>query len=485
MLLGKHYRAATSGLLVLGLASCATSEAREPVAENAVRLVTTDAGTFGRRGPLTPREMTMARVAWQYFERNFQPETGLVNSVDDYPTMSLWDTASYLGALVAAVELEIIPTSEFDVRLAQLLATLAELSFFRDELPNKVYNTRTLEKVDYTNRPGEIGFSALDLGRLLILLKITKERYPEHRDAVDRFVLRWNFCNVVKDGQMFGAVVGSNGRTRYLQEGRLGYEEYAAKGFRLWGFDPYVAARAEPVAHIELFGVEIPYDARDPRRTDAHNYVVTESYVLDAIELNWDHPDDRSLDDTLHSDPMMVDYGQRIYEVQERRHAATGILTARTEHQLDGPPFFVYDTIFSDGYPWNTLTEAGQIVPEFAAVAIKGAIGLWAIWETPYTDRLFEAIADAYDPERGFYEGLYEDGRGHIDTFTANNNGILLETLLHKVQGKLLRWSGGDGLWEAVMRNPTLAAEFTAREKCLPVEDRGAGRDDLTRDGKA
>lgn len=236
----------------------------------------------------------MARVAWHYFERNFQPETGLVNSVDDYPTMSLWDTASYLGALIAAVELGIIPTSTFDARLAQLLATLTELSFFRDELPNKVYNTATLEKVDYTNRPGEIGFSALDLGRLLILLKITKERYPAHRDAVDRFVLRWNFCNVVKDGQMFGAAVGKNGRVRYLQEGRLGYEEYAAKGFQLWGFDPYVAVQAEPVAHIEIFGVEIPYDARDPRRTNAHNYVVTESYVLDAIELNWDHRRSRS-----------------------------------------------------------------------------------------------------------------------------------------------------------------------------------------------
>ena len=470
MLLGKRCRAAASGLLVLGLASCAAVKVPEPAAENAVRLVTTDADTFGRRGPLTPQEMRMARVAWQYFERDFQPQTGLVSSVDNYPTMSLWDTASYLGALIAAVELGIIEASTFDARLAQLLATLSELSFCRDELPNKVYNTQTLEEVDYTNQPGEIGFSALDRGRLLILLKITKERYPAHRDAVDRFVLRWNFCNVVTDGQMFGAAVGPNGRTRYLQEGRLGYEEYAAKGFRLWGFDPYVAVQAEPVAHIELFGVEIPYDARDPRRTNAHNYVVTESYVLDAIELNWDHPDDRSLDHTLHSDPMMVDFGQRTYTVQERRHAATGILTARTEHQLDGPPFFVYDTIFSDGYPWNTLTEAGQVVPEFAAVAVKGAIGLRAIWETPYTDLLFEAIAEAYDPERGFYEGLYEDGRGRIDTFTANNNGILLETLLHKVQGELLRWSGEDGLWEAVMRDPTLAAEFAAAANCLPVD---------------
>ena len=35
---------------------------------------------FGRYGELTEREMQMARVAWSYFEKYYQPETGLVNS---------------------------------------------------------------------------------------------------------------------------------------------------------------------------------------------------------------------------------------------------------------------------------------------------------------------------------------------------------------------------------------------------------------------
>jgi hypothetical protein len=379
---------------------------------------------------------------------------------------------------MAARELGLISKDTFDQRFARAVGTLNALSFFRDELPNKAYNAQTGEKVTYTNQPGEIGFSAIDLARMLILLKIVKERYPEHGNAVDRFVLRWNFCNAVKDGQMFGSAIGPDGKTQYLQEGRLGYEEYAAKGFQLWGHDPELAYKAEPYALVNIHGVEVPYDSRDPRKTGAHNYVVTESYVLDAIEFNWDLVSDRSSDETTHTDRLMADFGPRIYEAQERRFRETGIITARTEHQLDQDPYFVYDTIYTDGFPWNTITDTGNYVPRFAAVALKGAIGLWAIWPTEYTDRVFEAVSGIYDPEKGFYEGLYENGTGPIKTFTSNNNGIVLETLLHKVQGKLLRWNGEPGLWERVMSDPALQAEFDARRKCLPTEELVAARED-------
>ena len=45
-------------------------------------------------------------------------------------------------------------------------------------------------KVDYLNKPGEIGFSSIDIGRMLLWLKIIKERYPEFANDVDNVVLR-------------------------------------------------------------------------------------------------------------------------------------------------------------------------------------------------------------------------------------------------------------------------------------------------------
>lgn len=440
--------------------------------DDCVRLTPTPLGPHpGRNGMLTPAEMRLARIAWKYFENNYQESTGLVNAVNNYPSTTMWDTGSYLGGLTAALELGLICRSEFDKRITTLMKTLNTMDFFRGELPNKVYNTQTAQKADYANNPGEIGYSALDLGRLLIWLKIIKGRYPEYGDSIDNAVLRWDFCNVLDScGTMYGALLDKNNEIVYVQEGRLGYEEYAAKGFQMWGFDTRRSSLNEPYDFIPIYDVMVPYDSRDPRKLTAHNYVVCESYILDGIELNWDLVGDTDSDDMHHSEPLLAEYAQRIYTVQERRYEHTGILTARTEHQLDGPPYFVYDTIFSDGFPWITITESGENVPDFAAIALKGAFGLWVLWDTDYTDLLYNAIAGLNNPESGFYEGRYEKSGGTINTFTANNNGIILETLLYKVEGKLHRVPSGAGRWESVTTD-----EFNDDDKCYPGHDKHCG----------
>ena len=48
-------------------------------------------------------------------------------------------------------------------------------------------------------------------------------------------MLRWKFDNVVdRRGMMFGAMFDKDRKLQYVQEGRLGYEEYSARGFELW-----------------------------------------------------------------------------------------------------------------------------------------------------------------------------------------------------------------------------------------------------------
>jgi len=434
---------------------------------------TTTTKRYGpRRGPLTSRELKMAKIAWKYFENNFNPETGLVNAVNAYPSTTLWDTGSYLAAMVSARELGIIDKDEMDQRMQPMMRTFNTMDLFRGEMPNKAYNTKTGQKVNYANKPGEIGYSALDIGRLLIWFAIVKERYPEYANSIDRIMLRWQWCNIVDaHGTMFGAIVDSETKkTRYLQEGRLGYEEYAAKGFQLWGFDTTKASLPEPYARLELYGTPVAYDTRDPRRLKAHNYVVNESYVLDHIELGWDDANDFYSAEDVYTDQITAEFGHRVYAAQQGRYCETGILTARTEHQLDKAPYFVYDTIYTDGYAWNTITESGEHVPQFAAVALKGALGMWAVWDSPYTDMLFDYISGLYDPEKGFYEGVYENGTGLIKTWTANNNGIMLESLLYKVQGKLLVKGQGRGPWEQALEDP-----FSGQNKCLPHFRCGAG----------
>ena len=67
---------------------------------------------------LTAQELAWAKIAWKYFENNTIAETGMVNSVDQYQASTLWDTSSYLMAVIAAQRLGIIPQAEFDQRVS-------------------------------------------------------------------------------------------------------------------------------------------------------------------------------------------------------------------------------------------------------------------------------------------------------------------------------------------------------------------------------
>jgi hypothetical protein len=158
-----------------------------------------------RHGPLTPAEEAMARIAWRYFENNYQPLTGLTNSTHNYPSVTLWDTGSYLAGLVSAHAFGFVANDEVETRLDRLFSTLENIQLFRDECPNKVYHTETARPVDYLNRPGEIGCSAIDIGRILIWLRVIEQRYPQYESSARRVVERWDFCGLVQEAQAAAA----------------------------------------------------------------------------------------------------------------------------------------------------------------------------------------------------------------------------------------------------------------------------------------
>ncbi|PPS58463.1 hypothetical protein CRX72_17250 [Pantoea sp. BRM17] len=68
-------------------------------------------------------------------------------------------------------------------------------------------------------------------------------------------------------------------------------------------------------------------------------------------------------------------------------------------------PLAVNDTIFANGYAWNTLTDDNKWVPTLAQISTRAVFGLWALWDTPFTDALMRTTRLQYDPARGWYEG--------------------------------------------------------------------------------
>lgn len=378
--------------------------------------------------PLTAQELAWAKIAWKYFQNNTIADTGLVNSVDNYNASTLWDTSSYLMAVIAAQRLGLIDSIEFDARISKTLTTLAKLPLFEGKLPNKSYNTISLQMVDYTNQPSEkgIGWSAIDIGRILVPFNVLAWYYPQHTAAVKQLIASWHTQDLLVDGVLYGAVVTDQGETQYLQEGRLGYEEYASKSFNLMGLDVSNSLRyTDFLKFVDIEGIQIATDSRDPQQYGAHNYVVSEPYILDGLEFGWDH--------------ISQELAWRVYKAQEKRAATTGVLIAVSEDNIDQAPYFVYNTVFTSGKAWNAITEKGTDASQFKTLSTKAAFGWHMLYETDYTQRLMQKISNLADPQRGWYSGLYELSGQPNKALTANTNGIILEALAYKQTGKLMK----------------------------------------------
>ncbi len=375
--------------------------------------------------PLTPKEKEYAASAWQYFINNRQPKTGFTNSANQFPSGTLWDQGNYLMALNAVRWMGLIDQNEFDSQLNQFLTTLGDLPLVEGALPNKVYNSATGEMVDYENNLTKegLGWSALDIGRFLAALHIIRTCHPQYNNWISGLMSGWQLPRSIKDGQLYGAVFENNGKLLPVQEGRLGYEEYAARGYELWGFEVPQALETEPMKLVEVSGVKIPVDQRNFEETDANNYVVSESYILEAIEFGWDET--------------LANYAETILTAQENRYQETGHLTAVSEDNIDQAPHFLYSTLYANGIPWAVITEENEPHPELRTLSTKAAFGWYYLFpKKPYTLKLINAVKELQDPGgSGFYTGIYEESEDINTILTGNTNGLILEILYYKTLG--------------------------------------------------
>lgn len=377
--------------------------------------------------PLSLAELEMARVAWSYFQNNTDQQTGLVNSVDGYTAATLWDTASYLLALLSAHDLALIDYSEFESRLTRVLNTLADIPLFDDKLPNKVYSTASGSMTTYENHPTSrgVGWSAIDIGRIMVPFNALVWKYPEFTESIDSVLSNWDLQSIIRDAEMVGADIDDQDATLYLQEGRLGYEEYAAKSLVLAGLDLSEAVNYERYfEYVDIDGVSVGTDLRTPDKLDAINFVVSEPYVLDGIEFGWDRFS------------KSLAYG--VYRAQEERYNRTGTLTAVSEDNIDQAPYFVYNSVFADGKAWNTVTEKGEDATPFRTLSTKASLGWYALYDTPYTEKLFNRVQDNYAVGKGFYAGIYEEDGEINKALTANTNAIVLESLRYIEHGPVI-----------------------------------------------
>ncbi|WP_039058375.1 DUF3131 domain-containing protein [Enterobacter sp. Bisph1] len=420
--------------------------------------------TTARISALTPQERQWAQTAWRYFVNNTQPQTGLVNGNDKEPRVTLWQMGDTLIALLAARELGLVHEDEFDRRLTQLLGTLNRLNLADSRTPGRLYATDSGKLVDFSGQTQRNGWSARDMARLMLALRLVSEWAPQYQEYLDKIVLRWNFCPVIDArGELWSSSV-ENGTPVIREELRLGESEYAATAFRLWGFNPEQAF-APPARNVIIYDRAITVDARDPRTTWQPSLITTLPAVLPGLEFGWQPPGVES-----ETRQALRERARLVWLTQQTRWEKENVLTARADYALNQAPWHVDDTVWGNGFAWNTLGADGNYYPALAQVSTKAVFALWVLWDTPFTDALMEVTRRSHDAERGWYEGRVEATGDVNRTITLSTNAIILESLFYKAHGGPL-FHGGL-IDSASYFNLRATDVFNAPGRCLPGERR-------------
>lgn len=364
-----------------------------------------------------------AGAAWKFTDRNYVARTGLVRPFDTYGIGTMWDIASGLAALYSAAELGLLPRDEYDRRMTRALSTLGALTIFDKLGFNKEYATETGQVIGIDRVPSTEGFgtSATDTGRLLLWLRIIAANDSSHRALAERVVARIAIDRYLDKGYLMGRQVSRrDGRIREFQEGRLGYEQYAAKGFTAWGFSPDKASDVTANARDrEILGIQLVEDKRGGDR------LTSEPWILMGIESGWT-PREREL-------------AERILGVQEARYKATDTLTLVSEDAISiAPDYFFYYTILSRHGPWTIdVQRPGARVTGPRWVSTKAAFAWHALLPGDYTRMVLDTVLKKAQVGGVWGSGVFENGR---PTGSANINtaAVILEAALYRRRGRPL-----------------------------------------------
>ncbi|HWL40236.1 MAG TPA: DUF3131 domain-containing protein [Gemmatimonadaceae bacterium] len=366
--------------------------------------------------------MSAAQTAWAFVERNYVSSTGLARAHDSYQYLTVWDIASLLAATYSAHGLGLITDAVYHQRTQKALATLGSMALFEGVAFNKMYDAHTGRMVgrDLKNTSRGIGWSAIDLGRFLVWLRIVAVSHPQHMPQAQAIVNRLNMARLISDGYLRGEdLAPGNGAKRIYPEGKMGYEQYAAAGFALWGFRAEKALDQRVNAlPVSVQGVSLFADTR------GNEYVTSEPYIMLGLETGWYSPEVRA-------------QAWRVLAAQEARYRSTGTITMVSEDALPDPPYyFYYYNVYRQGRPFSIDGPPNLgAVQRPRWISTKAAFAWHALLPSPYTLLVLQAVQSSEIPGRGWGAGVYEGTLRPTGTPGINTEAIILEAALYQMRG--------------------------------------------------
>ena len=364
--------------------------------------------------------MDAARAAWRFADRNYIPATGLIRPFDTYGIGTMWDIASGLSALFSAYELGFIEKAEYDRRMKTALSTLKRIPLFNETGFNKEYvlDSGRMIGLQRTASARGFGISATDTGRFLLWLRIIANNHPQHAADANAIVRRIRFPDLLDDGYLHGMQLSRRtGKVRTFQEGRIGYEQYAARGYDVWGLAVQNALdHTRNAKEIEISGQVLPADKRGNDR------LTSEPFVLLGIEAGWSAP--------------FRQVAERILKAQEARYRRTRILTIVSEDAINIPPdYFFYYTVYSKHGPWTLdVQRPGAKVTRPRWRSTKGAFAWHALLPSAYTKMAVDTIRARAMVGNVWGSGVFEDGRATANP-NINTAAVVMAAAVYHLRG--------------------------------------------------
>jgi hypothetical protein len=410
---------ATLASTLLLIASAACSDVSAPVAP------TTEPSIVAPETPtaLKAEDLQAGRTAWTFVANTTQPATGLATPTYPFRFLTVWDIGSVIGATWSAQQLGIITRAAYDARIGQILSTLDTLPLYDDAAFNKNYDATSGAMVDANRVASTTGFgwSATDVGRLLVWLRILAVTQPRFADRASAIVDRLDMSRIVHNGVLNAEDLDpATGFSRSYAETGLGYEQYAAAGYALWG---YRARRAlDATAHVrtvDILGVSVATDSRGTGR------ITSEPYLMMGLETGW-------YSSTLRRQALNV------LAAQQARYAQTSIVTMLSEDAVPvAPYYFYYYSLYNAGRSFAVDgPDAGTFVDSPRWVSTKAAFAWRALAPSTYTLTALGAVQGAADPARGWGAGVYEGTLAPTGEPNINTAALVLESLAYRARGR-------------------------------------------------
>jgi len=376
---------------------------------------------------VTPEERQLyldaARTSWNFVNRITEPSTGLARAHATYSYVTLWDIAGVIAANYTAHELAFINDATYDSHIQRILATLSTIDLFDNAAFNRIYDAKTGRMVDNASKISSVGagWSSVDIGRLLVWLRILSVKQPKYAPLATQIVRRLNMSKLLDDGYLQGVDVDpKTGKRQTFTEDEIGYQQYALSGFAMWGARVNSAGLdvRSNVAVVNVLGVRLLVTS------PGNDRVMSEPFIILGMETGF-----RS--------PQLGRQAAQVLAAQMARYQRTGIVTAVTEDALPDPPhYFYYYSVYHRGKSFVVEGPGdNKYVERPRWVSSKAAFGWNAVLPNAYTQLVLRTVRPAGTPN-GWGSGVYEDTLLPTGVPSLNTAALIMESALYKTRGR-------------------------------------------------